>query len=204
MPTMKVLITSGGTREKIDPVRYIGNYSSGKMGAALADAFAAKGGEVKIISGPAEVHYRVPMQRVESARDMLAAVESSLPVDIFVGAAAVADKRPKDYSANKMKKESFDNIELVDNPDILRAVAENKKRPKLVIGFAAESESHVENARKKLTKKSCDLIVLNDIKALGSDENEVWLVTKDSEKKIGPANKTEIAKEIVEFIMGLK
>ncbi len=199
---MKVLITSGGTREKIDPVRYIGNYSSGKMGAALADAFAALGAEVKIISGPAEVHYRVPMQRVESAQEMLVAVESSLPVDIFIAAAAVADKRSKNYSADKMKKDSFDKIELVDNPDILVNIAKSAKRPKLVVGFAAESENHLDNARKKLTKKSCDLIVLNDITALGSDENEVWLVTKNSEKKLAKAGKTEVAKQIVEFIMG--
>ncbi len=199
---MKILITSGGTREKIDPVRYIGNYSSGKMGAALADAFAAHGAEVKVISGPAEVHYRVPMQRVESAREMLSVVEESLPVDIFISAAAVADKRPKYYSADKMKKESFENIELVNNPDILRTIAISAKRPKFVVGFAAESENHLENARKKLTKKSCDLIVLNDIKALGSDENEVWLVSKTSEKKLEKAPKKEIAEEIVKFIMG--
>ena len=195
----KILITSGGTREKIDPVRYIGNYSSGKMGAALADAFA-KFGDVKVISGPAEVHYRVPMLRIESAREMLVAVEAALPVDIFIAAAAVADKRPKEFSAGKMKKESFDNIELVDNPDILKTVAESAKRPKLVVGFAAESENHLENARKKLTKKSCDLIVVNDISALGSDENEVWLVTKTSERKFGPASKVELAKIIVEEI----
>ena len=144
---MKVLITSGGTREKIDPVRYIGNYSSGKMGAALADVFAAHGADVKLISGPAEVHYRVPMQWVESAKEMLVACESSLPVDIFIAAAAVADKRPKEFSANKMKKESFDKIELVDNQDILKTISESAHRPKLVIGFAAESENHIENAR---------------------------------------------------------
>ena len=200
---MKVLITSGGTREKIDPVRYIGNYSSGKMGAALADAFAVLGAKVKVISGPAEVHYRVPMQRVESAREMLNAVEESLPADIFVSAAAVADKRPKNYSADKMKKESFDSLELVNNPDILRTIANYKRRPKLVIGFAAENENHLKNARVKLTKKSCDLIVLNDISALGADENEVWLVSKNGEKKLPKATKPEIAKQIVEYIMEL-
>ena len=172
------------------------------MGAALAEAFAAHG-DVKVISGPAEVHYKAPMIRVESAREMLAACEAELPVDIFVAAAAVADKRPKEFSSDKMKKENFSSIELVDNPDILQTIATSLKRPKLVIGFAAESENHLENARKKLTKKSCDLIVLNDIKALGSDETQVWLVSKNGETKLEKAGKREIAEQIVKHILSL-
>ncbi len=198
---LKVLITSGGTRERIDPVRYIGNYSSGKMGAALAHAFAELGAEVKVISGPAEVHYKTPMVRVESALQMLEECEKSLPVDIAVFAAAVADKRPKGYSSAKMKKEDFSSIELVDNPDILRKVATAANRPKVVVGFAAESDNHIDNARKKLNKKSCDLVVVNDISALTSDENEVWLITKSFEKKLERASKAEIAKQIAGFIL---
>lgn len=196
---MKIIITSGGTREKIDPVRYIGNYSSGKMGKALADAFA-KLGDVKIISGPAEVHYPCEMVRVESAREMLAVCEAELPCDIFVGAAAVADMRPKHFSTEKIKKDKLHNIELIENPDVLATIASHKQRPKLVIGFAAESENHLENARKKLTKKSCDLIILNDTSAMGEDENEVWIVSATDVKKLEKASKAAIAEQIVEYI----
>jgi len=196
---MKIVITSGGTREKIDPVRFIGNFSTGKMGKALAQAFAEIG-DVKIISGAAEVHYTEPMVRVESANDMLKACNAELPCDIFVACAAVADKRPKNTSNEKIKKDKLDKIELVENPDILATIANSEQRPKIVIGFAAESENHIENAKKKLTKKSCDLIVLNDTNAMGEDENEVWLVTKDGEQKLPKASKDEIAKQIVDFV----
>lgn len=199
----KIVITSGGTREKIDPVRYIGNYSSGKMGRALAEAFATVG-DVKIISGPAEVHYNqsvYSVHRIESAEEMLSVCLADLPCDIFVACAAVADKRPKNYSENKIKKENLGLIELIENPDILATIANHPRRPKYVVGFAAESENHIENARKKLTKKSCDLIVLNDTKVMGKDENEVWLVSKDEEVKLEKASKDEIARQIVEFVM---
>ena len=198
---LKVLITSGGTREKIDPVRYIGNYSSGKMGKALVQAFLDIGAIPKVISGPAEVHYPCEMIRVESANDMLAACEAEVSdCDVFIACAAVADMRPKNFSADKIKKQNFRHIELVENPDILATIAKSAARPKLVIGFAAESENHLENARLKLTKKSCDLIVLNDTTAMGEDENEVWLVSKDSEVKLERASKDEIAKQIVTII----
>lgn len=193
----KIIITSGGTREKIDPVRYIGNFSSGKMGKALAQAFMDAGHAPKIISGAAEVHYPCEMLRVESACDMLVACEAELPCDIFIACAAVADKRPKNYSENKIKKDKLDAIELIENPDVLATIAKSVQRPKFVIGFAAESENHIENARKKLTKKSCDLIVLNDTNAMGDDENEVWLVSASEEIKLGRASKAEIARQIV-------
>jgi phosphopantothenoylcysteine decarboxylase/phosphopantothenate--cysteine ligase len=197
---MKIIITSGGTREKIDPVRYIGNYSSGKMGKALAQAFMDAGYAPKIISGAAEVHYPCEMLRVESAREMLAACEAELPCDIFVACAAVADMRPKNFSAEKIKKQNLTQIELEENPDILATIAKSSARPKLVIGFAAESENHVANARAKLTKKSCDLVVVNDITALGSDKNEVWVVGKNFEKKISKASKQVIANKIAKII----
>jgi phosphopantothenoylcysteine decarboxylase/phosphopantothenate--cysteine ligase len=200
---MKIIITSGGTREKIDPVRYIGNFSTGKMGKALAQAFMDSGAEVKVISGAAEVHYPLPIIRVESARDMLAACEAELKsyhCDIFIACAAVADMRPKNYSENKIKKDKLGSIELIENPDILATIAVHSQRPKLVIGFAAESENHIENARKKLTKKSCDLIVLNDINAMGEDETEVWLVSATQEIKLERASKDEIARQIVTII----
>jgi phosphopantothenoylcysteine decarboxylase/phosphopantothenate--cysteine ligase len=223
---MKIVITSGGTREKIDPVRYIGNYSSGKMGKALAEAFA-KVGEVLVISGPAEVHYGQPMQRVESAQEMLQACEAALPCDVFIAAAAVADMRPKNFSSEKIKKHNLSSIELIENPDILSIVghlppsnsprkreedgseispplAGGSKgelvRPRLVIGFAAESEQHLENARIKLTKKSCDLIILNDTSAMGEDENEVFIVSQHEVKKLERASKDEIAQQIVKYL----
>lgn len=198
---MKIVITSGGTREPIDPVRFIGNYSTGKMGAALAKAF--KGHDVTVIAGNSEVEYDAKVIKVETADDMLKAAESCLPCDLFIAAAAVADKRPKYYFKDKVKKSKLKKIILVNNPDILATIATHSKRPKLVIGFAAESENHVRNARRKLTKKSCDFIVLNDIKALGSDENEVWVIGKDFEKKISKASKQSIANEI-EKIAGEK
>jgi len=197
---MKIVITSGGTREPIDPARYIGNYSSGKMGRALAQAFMDLGFAPKIISGSAEVHYPCETVRVESTREMLEACEAELPCDIFIACAAVADMRPKNYSAEKIKKQNLHNIELIENPDILATIAAHKHRPKLVIGFAAESENHIGNARNKLTKKSCDLIILNDTSAMGDDENEVLVVARESETKLERASKDEIAKQIAIII----
>jgi phosphopantothenoylcysteine decarboxylase/phosphopantothenate--cysteine ligase len=195
---MKIVITSGGTREKIDPVRFIGNYSTGKMGAALAKAFG--GGQVVVIAAHSEVEYSGKVVKVESAQEMLEACLKQLPCDIFIAAAAVADKRPKKYSAQKIKKDKLTKIELVENPDILQTIATHKRRPNLVVGFAAESENHIKNARKKLTKKSCDFVVVNDITALGSDKNEVWVVGKNFEQKIAKASKQVIANKIAKII----
>ena len=194
---MKIIITSGGTREPIDPVRFIGNYSTGKMGAALAKAF--KGHDVTVIAGNSEVEYDAKVIKIETADQMLEAAESCLPCDIFIAAAAVADKKPKYFYKDKIKKYKLKKIILENNPDILATISQHKNRPKLVIGFAAESENHLKNARRKLTKKSCDLIVLNDIKALGSDENEVLVIGKDFEKKITKASKDKVAKEILKI-----
>ena len=194
---LKIVITSGGTREPIDPVRFIGNYSTGKMGAALAKAF--KGHDVTVIAGNSEVEYDAKVVKVETADQMLAAAEAALPCDIFIAAAAVADKKPKYFYKDKVKKYKLKKIILVNNPDILAYISTHNERPALVIGFAAESENHLKNARRKLTKKSCDLIVLNDINALGSDENEVLVIGKNFEKKIPKASKTGIAEELASF-----
>jgi phosphopantothenoylcysteine decarboxylase/phosphopantothenate--cysteine ligase len=198
---MKIIITSGGTREPIDPVRYIGNYSTGKMGAALAKAFKGKGNEVIVIAAHSEVEYlATKVIRVETAADMLKAVTDNLPCDIYIGAAAVADKRPKAYSKSKIKKDALESVLLTVDADILKTVASHKKRPNIVIGFAAESENHVKNARIKLTKKSCDLMVVNDITALGNDENEVWVISSNMETKLPKASKDKIAANIVKII----
>lgn len=195
---LKVTITSGPTYEPIDPVRFIGNYSSGKMGLALANAFSEAGAEVKVVAGPVGFDYPTETIKVETAEEMYAAVmEEGLPCDIFVAAAAVADMRPATFSKAKIKKDKLDQIKLVKNTDILHSVAVSPERPQLVVGFAAENENHLNNAREKLTNKSCDLIVLNDTGALGQDNNEVWLLGVGLERKLPRASKTEVAKEIV-------
>jgi phosphopantothenoylcysteine decarboxylase/phosphopantothenate--cysteine ligase len=195
---LKVLITSGGTRERIDPVRYIGNFSSGKMGAALVKAFKSCTNDITVISGSATTNYETETIWVESAQDMLAETLTHIKdADVVICAAAVADKRPDEYSEHKIKKDQLNEISLVDNRDILQTICNLKKRPKVIIGFAAESENHIKNARLKLTKKTCDFIVVNDITALGSEENEVWIVRKTDALHIPKASKDSIARAIV-------
>jgi phosphopantothenoylcysteine decarboxylase / phosphopantothenate---cysteine ligase len=168
-----VVITSGPTHEPIDPVRYIANRSSGKQGHALAAALAAAGARVTLVSGPVAIPdpFGVSVVRVETAREMLAAVEKALPADVFVGAAAVADWRTAGAADQKMKKDGKGPpaLALTENPDILAAVSKLKKgRPPLVVGFAAETERVVEHARAKLARKGCDLIVANDVSTSGA------------------------------------
>jgi len=181
-----VIVTSGPTQEAIDPVRYIANRSSGRQGHAIAAALAALGARVTLVSGPVAVAepQGVTVRRVESARDMLAAVEAALPADAAVFAAAVADFRPADVGAQKIKKVPGAPppiLALALNPDILAYVAQHAtQRPRLVVGFAAETEQVVENARSKLERKRCDWIVANDVSGdvMGGAENTVHLVTK--------------------------
>lgn len=199
---MKIVITSGGTREPIDPVRFIGNYSTGKMGVALAEAF--KGHEVVVIAGNSEAEYKnARVVKVETADEMLLAAEREMPCDVFIAAAAVADKKPKYYYKEKVKKYKLKKIILIPNPDVVATIAKGNNRPGLVVGFAAESRDHLKNARRKLTKKSCDLIVVNDIKALGSDENEVWVIGKSFEKKLQRSSKKQIAAELADIVKNI-
>jgi phosphopantothenoylcysteine decarboxylase / phosphopantothenate---cysteine ligase len=185
----RVLITAGPTHEPIDPVRYIANRSSGKQGFAIAAAARAAGAEVTLISGPVELSNPpgVTVTRVESARDMLRQVEASLPVDIAVFAAAVADWRVANAGEQKLKKTQagMPPLQLVENPDILATVSKLRdKRPGLVIGFAAETEHLIDNAKAKLKRKGCDWIVANDVSpstgVMGGDRNTVHLLTRDS------------------------
>jgi phosphopantothenoylcysteine decarboxylase / phosphopantothenate---cysteine ligase len=185
----RVLITAGPTHEPIDPVRYIANRSSGKQGFAIAAAAQAAGADVTLISGPVELEdpAGVTVRRVESARDMLHRVEASLPVDIAIFAAAVADWRVANEGEQKLKKTSagMPPLQLVENPDILATVSKlPDKRPGLVIGFAAETEHLIDNARAKLARKGCDWIVANDVSpatgVMGGDRNTVHLLTRDS------------------------
>jgi len=184
----RVLITAGPTHEPIDPVRYIANRSSGKQGFAIAAAAQAAGAEVTLVSGPVELDDPpgVRAVHVESARDMLHQVEAALPVDIAIFAAAVADWRVANEGAQKLKKTAtgMPPLQLVENPDILATIAKRPdRRPPLVIGFAAETEHLIDNAKAKLKRKGCDWIVANDVSprtgVMGGDRNTVHLLKRE-------------------------
>src|SRR5215468_7152216 len=202
----RVLITAGPTHEAIDPVRYIANRSSGKQGFAIVRAATTAGASAILVTGPVALTDPpgVTVIRVESAREMLAEVERALPVDVAVFAAAVADWRVADPGAQKLKKGAggTPKLDLVENPDILATVAQRKsKRPSLVIGFAAETEHVIENARAKLDRKGCDWIVANDVSAatgiMGGDRNRVHLVTRDGVESWPEADKQQVAHRLV-------
>jgi len=198
-----VLVTSGPTQEAIDPVRYIANRSSGKQGHAIAGALAALGARVTLVSGPVAQPDPpgVQVTRVESAREMLAACEAALPADAAVFAAAVADWRVAREASRKMKKvpgAAPPPLELALNPDILATVAAHARRPRLVVGFAAETEAVVENAIAKRAKKGCDWIVANDVSGdvMGGAENAVHLVTAQGVEDWPRMAKQEVARRL--------
>jgi len=182
---IKALVTAGPTREPVDPVRFLANHSSGKQGYAIADALARAGAETLLISGPVDLAppAGVKLQRVTTAREMLAACEAALPADVLVMAAAVADWRP-DIAANSKIKKSTDRIvpliKLVENPDILATLAQSARRPRLVIGFAAETDDVVQNAVAKRARKGADWIIANDVSGdvMGGDKNRVHLISE--------------------------
>jgi phosphopantothenoylcysteine decarboxylase/phosphopantothenate--cysteine ligase len=187
----RILITAGPTHEPIDPVRYIANRSSGKQGYAIAAAAHAAGAEVILISGPVQLQppVGVSLVKVESARDMLHKVEAALPVDIAIFAAAVADWRVASEGEQKIKKTSagMPPLQLVENPDILATVSRMPaNRPTLVIGFAAETEHLIDNAKAKIARKGCDWIVANDVSpatgVMGGDRNTVHLLSRDPDR----------------------
>ena len=203
---MKLLITAGPTREPIDPVRYIANRSSGKQGHAIAAAAASAGANVTLISGP--VHLPDPagtrIVKVETAREMLNAVEQSLPADVAIFAAAVADWAVTKPGAQKMKKDKsgVPQLSLQENPDILATIAKrNAQRPGLVVGFAAETENVIEHAREKLRRKGCDWIVANDVSPetgiMGGDRNTVHLITGTGVESWPPQTKDEVARALI-------
>ena len=183
----KAVVTSGPTHEPIDPVRYIANRSSGKQGHAIAQALANAGADVTLVSGPVTLPdpVGVTVVRVETARDMLAAVQNALPADIAVCAAAVADWRTADEAGQKLKKDGsgiIPDLKLAENPDILATISQSgASRPGLVIGFAAETEKVTEHARAKRARKGCDWILANDVApgtdTFGGDHNEVFLIS---------------------------
>ena len=182
-----VLVTSGPTHEPIDPVRYLANRSSGRQGHAVAAAAAEAGARVTLVSGPVAIPdpAGVTVVRVESARQMLAAVEAALPADLAIFAAAVGDWRPAEMRAGKIKKDGHrpPPLQLVENPDILATIAGRAEgRPPLVVGFAAETDDVIANAQRKIARKGCDWIVANDVSAeggvMGGTENTVHLVAR--------------------------
>jgi phosphopantothenoylcysteine decarboxylase/phosphopantothenate--cysteine ligase len=202
----RIVITAGPTHEAIDPVRYIANRSSGKQGYAIARAAAAAGAKVTLVSGPVALPdpSGVKTIRVESARDMLLAVQAMLPADVGIFAAAVADWRTADEIVQKLKKDASGppKLALVENPDILATIAKLKtKRPALVIGFAAETENVIEHAKAKLERKGCDWIVANDVSAaggaMGGDDNAVHLITASGVESWPTQSKDDVAKTLV-------
>jgi phosphopantothenoylcysteine decarboxylase/phosphopantothenate--cysteine ligase len=203
----RVLVTSGPTHEPIDPVRYIANRSSGKQGHAIAAAAASAGADVTLVSGPVNVPDPpgVKVIRIETAQEMLREVERALPADIAVFAAAVADWRVANAGEHKLKKQPgriAPDLPLVENPDILATIAKRKShRPKLVIGFAAETENVAANAKAKLIGKGCDWILANDVSpqsgVMGGDSNTITLVRASGIENWPPKSKEEVAALLV-------
>jgi len=206
----RVVITSGPTHEPIDPVRFIANRSSGKQGHAIAAAAAAAGATVTLVSGPVEVPDPpgVKLVKVETARQMLEAAEKALPADVAVFAAAVADWRVERPSGRKIKKQEGgrpQHLDLVENPDILATIAHRKSgRPRLVIGFAAETNDLIANAKAKLRRKGCDWILANDVSPetgiMGGESNTVHLVTATGVESWPPQSKEDVAKGLIDRI----
>ena len=199
-----VMITAGPTREAIDPVRYISNHSSGKMGYALAEAARDAGAKVILVSGPVSLATPERLTRVSvtSADDMLNAVMSRLDqVDIFIGAAAVADYRPESRAEQKIKKhDDAMHIYLVKNPDIIATVAAQPNKP-FTVGFAAETQNVIEYAQGKLAKKNLNLVIANDVSrsdiGFNSDENHVTLVARDEQIELPQASKAQVSRDII-------
>jgi len=203
----RVLITVGGTVEAIDPVRFLSNHSSGKMGMALAYASIQAGAETTLVIGSisVDVEKRAKTIFVTSANEMHEAVMANIhDQDLFISCAAVADYRPTKVNPNKIKKDSNkQTIELVANKDILSDVCQLKDKP-ICIGFAAETENYINNANQKLKNKQCDAIILNDVSnsaiGLKSDDNEVYFITKDGSDKINKNSKQIVAEKIIKRI----
>lgn len=203
----KALVTAGPTLEAIDPVRFISNHSSGKQGYAVAAALAAAGADVTLVSGPVVIPAPKGIKTiyVTSAVEMLKAVEDSLPVVIAVCAAAVADWRPEKAGDEKMKKAGTPPVlMLIENPDILKTLSTHPQRPQIVVGFAAETENLAENARAKIQRKGCDMLLANDVSqhVFGADDNAVLYLDKKGTPEAWPRmGKDAVAKELVQKII---
>ncbi len=210
----RMLITAGPTYEKIDPVRFIGNYSSGKMGYALAEEAVARGADVTLVSGPVTlnaVHPDIKVVKVESAREMLAACEEVFPsCDYAVMCAAVADYAPAEVASAKIKREGHEPpvIRLVKNPDIARTLGAAKRPGQIITGFALETDHELDNAVNKLRSKNLDMIVLNSLRdpgaGFGTDTNKITIITAGGREITFPTkNKREVAADIIDIMTTL-
>ena len=206
----KALVTTGPTKEYLDPVRYISNESSGKQGYEVALALNKLGIKTKLIAGPSNLIYskNLKIKKITSAKEMMNEVKKSLPVDIAVCAAAVSDFKPISKSKNKIKKNAskFNDISLEKNPDILDYLSKNNKaRPKIVVGFSAETENVVQNSKTKIKEKYCDLIIANDVSkkdsGFNSDYNKVSIIDKNGKVKSIPKNKKSYIANIIAKII---
>jgi phosphopantothenoylcysteine decarboxylase/phosphopantothenate--cysteine ligase len=206
---LRILVSAGPTYEDIDPARFLGNRSSGKMGFAIAAEAAQRGADVVLVAGP--VHLPSPAQvrrvNVRSAAQMLVAVMKGLPCDVYIGAAAVADFTPRSCSPGKIKKQPGQDtlvLELVQTRDILAEVAAHAQRPRLVVGFAAETDNVAGYARGKLQRKRLDLICANQVGVAGtgfeSDDNALLVIDADDERALGPAPKRALAGQLLDLI----
>lgn len=210
----KVVITAGPTYEKIDPVRFIGNYSTGKMGFAIAEECAERGADVVLVAGPVNITVSHPnIQRIDvgNAREMLAAVETvAAKSDIAVFSAAVADYRPQSYSDSKIKREGIDDMELrlIKNPDIAAAIGKIKKAGQILVGFALETDNERENALRKMRNKNLDFVVLNSLNdkgaCFGTDTNKITILDAGGgERNFELKDKRLVAKDIIDAVVSV-
>ncbi|TWI05840.1 phosphopantothenoylcysteine decarboxylase/phosphopantothenate--cysteine ligase [Luteimonas cucumeris] len=204
---LRIVVSAGPTFEDIDPVRFIGNRSSGKMGFAIAAAAARRGAQVVLVAGPVHLDTPASVQRIDvrSATQLRDAVIAALPADVYIGAAAVADYAPRAIAGNKIKKSAdILTLELVRTPDTLAEVSASPSRPRCVVGFAAETENIEAHARGKLQKKNLDLIAANRVGVAGSgfesDDNALTVYSRDGVQALGPAPKTQLADELLTLI----
>jgi phosphopantothenoylcysteine decarboxylase/phosphopantothenate--cysteine ligase len=194
-----ITVTAGPTYETIDPVRYIANHSSGKQGYAIAGALKTAGANVTLITGPTNIDppKGIIVKNILSASDMMEATESSLPADVVICVAAVADWYVKNQGTQKIKKQNGEmpSLEFSENPDILKTMSHHDQRPTLVIGFAAETENVVDYATAKLAKKGCDWIIANDVSGdvMGGDQNQIHFITNDQSDPWSRMDKTSVA-----------
>jgi phosphopantothenoylcysteine decarboxylase/phosphopantothenate--cysteine ligase len=210
---LKALVTAGPTQEPLDPIRFLANRSSGKQGYAIAGALAAAGADVALVSGPVEIAPppHVNLIKVGTAREMLRACEAQLPADIAVMSAAVADWRPESPASGKIKKDdgrAVPDIRLVENPDILATLAKSSNRPRLLIGFAAETDHVRAHAGAKRERKGADWILANDVSAdgegrsvMGGDRNQIHLITAETEESWPEMSKADVARRLVQHIV---
>lgn len=206
---LRVVVSAGPTFEDIDPVRFLGNRSSGKMGFAIAAVAALRGAEVVLVAGPVQLPTPPGVRRVDvrSAAQMFDAVMAALPCDVYVGAAAVADFTPRAIAPSKLKKQPGQDtlvLELVKTRDVLAEVAAHAQRPRLVVGFAAETDDVAGYARGKLERKRLDMICANRVGLPGggfeSDDNALLVIDADGERALGPAPKTELAGMLLDVV----